>query len=249
MTVRKEPMTPDLRPSGSHSPRWHLALMLVLTFSTGVVDAVGYLGLDRVFTANMTGNVVILGMALTGAEDLPVAGPAAALVAFFLGAVIGGRALRGAPDGWSSRATGALAAIAVLVAAAAAATLLAEDPSAPTIALGVTAVVSAAMGAQASVARHLGVADVTTVVVTSTIVGLAFDSRLGRGAPQKWIRRVLAVVMIGAGALVGALLVRIGLAPGMLLCAVIVAAVAVGGHLGHARARSRTSASVEEVAA
>jgi hypothetical protein len=38
--------------------------MLALTFTTGIVDAVGYLGLDRVFTANMTGNVVILGMAL-----------------------------------------------------------------------------------------------------------------------------------------------------------------------------------------
>jgi uncharacterized membrane protein YoaK (UPF0700 family) len=39
----------------------HLVLMMVLTFTTGIIDAVGYLGLDRVFTANMTGNVVILG--------------------------------------------------------------------------------------------------------------------------------------------------------------------------------------------
>ncbi|MDX6641084.1 MAG: hypothetical protein QOF12_2095, partial [Solirubrobacteraceae bacterium] len=31
--------------------------LLVLTFSTGLVDAVSYLGLGRVFTANMTGNV------------------------------------------------------------------------------------------------------------------------------------------------------------------------------------------------
>ena len=36
----------------------HLGLMLALTFTTGIVDAVGYLGLDRVFTGNMTGNVV-----------------------------------------------------------------------------------------------------------------------------------------------------------------------------------------------
>lgn len=38
----------------------HLALMLALTFATGIIDAVGYLGLDRVFTGNMTGNVVVL---------------------------------------------------------------------------------------------------------------------------------------------------------------------------------------------
>ena len=49
----------------------HLVLMLTLTFGTGIVDAVGYLGLDRVFTGNMTGNVVILGMALVGAREAP----------------------------------------------------------------------------------------------------------------------------------------------------------------------------------
>ena len=31
--------------------------LLALTFSTGVIDAVSYLGLGRVFTANMTGNI------------------------------------------------------------------------------------------------------------------------------------------------------------------------------------------------
>jgi len=31
---------------------------MVLTFSTGLVDAASYLGLGRLFTANMTGNLV-----------------------------------------------------------------------------------------------------------------------------------------------------------------------------------------------
>ena len=62
--------------------RMHLWLMLVLTFTTGINDAVGYLGLDKVFTGNMTGNVVILGMALVGDTGLPVLGPALALVGF-----------------------------------------------------------------------------------------------------------------------------------------------------------------------
>ena len=30
-----------------------LILMLALTFSTGIADAVGYLGLDKVFVGNM----------------------------------------------------------------------------------------------------------------------------------------------------------------------------------------------------
>ncbi|MCU1570687.1 MAG: hypothetical protein JWR33_1428 [Naasia sp.] len=65
----------------------HLVPMLVLSFSTRVVDAVDYLGLDRVFTGNMTGNVVIPGMALTGADCLPIVGPIVALHGFVAGAI------------------------------------------------------------------------------------------------------------------------------------------------------------------
>src|SRR3954467_13406316 len=89
----------------SHPAGLHLGLMLALTFSTGVIDAVGYLGLDRVFTGNMTGNVVILGMALVGGNGLPVLGPLLALAGFMAGAALGGRVLKVAGPGWTSRTT------------------------------------------------------------------------------------------------------------------------------------------------
>src|SRR5262245_65845998 len=65
--------------------------LMALTFVTGLVDAVSILGLGRVFTANMTGNVVFLGFAAAGAPGLSVARTSAAVVAFLLGAVAGGR--------------------------------------------------------------------------------------------------------------------------------------------------------------
>src|SRR5260370_42635400 len=65
--------------------------LLALTFVTGLVDAVSVLGLGRVFMANMTGNVVFLGFAAAGAPGLSFLRSSAALAAFFLGAVIGGR--------------------------------------------------------------------------------------------------------------------------------------------------------------
>ena len=71
-----------------------LWLMMVLTFVTGLVDAVGYLGLDRIFTGNMTGNIVILGMGLAGEDGLPVAGPLVALGAYVVGAAVAGRLLQ-----------------------------------------------------------------------------------------------------------------------------------------------------------
>ena len=41
-------------------------VLIVLTVTTGLVDAVSVLGLGRVFTANMPGNVVFLGFAMAG---------------------------------------------------------------------------------------------------------------------------------------------------------------------------------------
>src|SRR5947199_8236928 len=64
--------------------------LLVLTFTTGLVDAVSYLGLGRVFTANMTGNIVFLGFGIAGSGGLPVVAPLVSLGSFLLGAAAGG---------------------------------------------------------------------------------------------------------------------------------------------------------------
>src|SRR5437773_1410509 len=64
--------------------------LLVLTFTTGLVDAVSYLALGRVFTANMTGNIVFLGFGIAGEGGLPVLAPLVSLGSFLLGAAGGG---------------------------------------------------------------------------------------------------------------------------------------------------------------
>lgn len=220
--------------------RLHLLLMLALTFSTGVVDAIGYLGLDRVFTGNMTGNVVILGMAIVGAEDLPVLGPVLALVGFMAGAALGGRVLRTAAPGWSRRTTVLLSLVGVVILALAVVVL--AELSRP-VALTITTLLGAAMGLQAATARFIGVKDVTTVVVTSTITGLAADSVLGSGRGGGSGRRVAAVVLILAGAAAGAALLRWDLAAGLVLSGVITLVVAgVGALATHQRETEQVSA-------
>ena len=60
---------PDARSAkNGHSPL--AQALLALTFTAGLVDAASYLGLGHVFTANMTGNVVLLGFGI--AFQLPV---------------------------------------------------------------------------------------------------------------------------------------------------------------------------------
>src|SRR5947199_10655240 len=76
---------------GARSVRHPLTrALLALTFTTGLVDAVSYLGLGRVFTANMTGNVVLLGFGIAGSGGLPVLAPIISLAAVLLGALVGG---------------------------------------------------------------------------------------------------------------------------------------------------------------
>lgn len=209
----------------------HLGLMLALTFSTGVIDAVGYLGLDKVFTGNMTGNVVILGMALAGGEGLPILGPLTALAGFMLGAALGGRVLKPVKVGWTGRSTFLFGGVTVLLVAVSVALYLAGDAPPRPLAITVTSVLGFAMGAQAATARHLAVKDITTVVVTSVITGLAADSRLGAGIGQPWFRRVAALVLISAGAGLGALALMWHIGFGVALAAVITLGVTVFGHL------------------
>ncbi|MGC5167291.1 YoaK family protein [Luteimicrobium sp. DT211] len=217
-----------------HPDGVHLVLMLALTFTTGIVDAVGYLGLDRVFTANMTGNVVILGMALAGGNGLPILGPVLALVGFALGAVTGGRLLRGRPSHWNERSTAAFGTTGVVATLLGVGAVVAVPAEHSPWAFAITVLLAVAMGLQAASARRIGVKDVTTVVVTSTLTGLAADSRLGGGSSENWPRRLLAVVLILAGAAAGALLLRVvgerGLGVGMIVAGVLSLVVALTGH-------------------
>jgi uncharacterized membrane protein YoaK (UPF0700 family) len=209
--------------------RTHLILMLALTFSTGVIDAVGYLGLDRVFTANMTGNIVMLGMALAGSEHLPVARLALALVGFVVGAAVAGRWLRTAPAGWSRRTTALLGAVAGVVLVMSLLLLRVGVHPADPVGSIITSILAVAMGVQAATARLVAVKDVTTVVVTSTLTALAADSWPG-GAAGLWRRRAPAVALMLLGAAAGTGLLRWNITPALLLSSVVTAGVAVVGH-------------------
>jgi uncharacterized membrane protein YoaK (UPF0700 family) len=229
--------------------RLHLWLMLVLTFSTGVIDAVGYLGLDRVFTGNMTGNVVLLGMAFAGGDGLPILRPALALVFFMVGAALAGRVLRKGPEGWSGRTSSTLLAVTVGLTALALYVALVDVRADEVLGSITTSVLATVMGIQAATAKRLKVAEITTVVVTSTITGLASDSRLAGGASTHWARRASAIALIMAGAVVGALALTVDLWLGVAVSAVLSAIVTLLGHLRHRRDKGEMIAGSAKVSA
>jgi len=182
--------------------------LLVQTVTTGLIDAVSYLALGRVFTANMTGNVVFLAFAVAGAPGLSIPRSAVSLGAFLAGAVAGGRLAgrlgTGPQHRWVATAF-AVEAVLLLVAASAAA---AGTRTALFAAYGAIVLTALAMGVRNATVRKLALPDLTTTVLTLTITGLAADSALAGGTnPRAW-RRAASVLSMFLGAGVGALLVR-----------------------------------------
>jgi uncharacterized membrane protein YoaK (UPF0700 family) len=214
----------DPRPVHRH----YRVLLLVLTFSTGIIDGICYLALDQVFTANMTGNVLILGMGLAGGQDVPTAGPLVALLAYVAGAAVAGYAFRNHPAGWHRTTTGLFAGVGVGVLAASVVAYVVGEPRGWRLLL-VVAVLGVSMGVQAATARHLSVKDLTTTVVTSTLTGLAADYFQDSHGREAWVRRVSAVLALGAGAATGALVLRAGLEVALVVPGVIALGAALVG--------------------
>ncbi|MEU5040567.1 YoaK family protein [Streptomyces griseorubiginosus] len=201
-------------------------VLLGLTVVSGLIDAVSYLGLEHVFTANMTGNVVVLGFAAAGAPGFSVAHTLTSLGSFVVGAMAGGRvAVR---LGSGSRRTWArltLAAEAVLLGVSAVVAFAA--PGAAATAYTLIAVTAFAMGLRNATVRKLGIPDLTTTVLTMTLTGLAADSRAGGGPGTRSPRRTASVVAMVAGAGAGAWLVlHHGLALPLAIAAGLVAVLA-----------------------
>lgn len=187
-------------------------LLYVFTAVTGLVDAVSYIGLGHVFTANMTGNIVFLGFALAGVPGLSALRSLTALAAFFVGALIGGRlATTLAPlssNRWKMTAFGSEA---LFLLGATLASIL-PVPFDSTRMYAVIVLTALAMGLRNASVRKIALPDLTTTVLTLTITGLAADSSLAGGSDPRWQRRVMSILLMFAGAVVGALLLRHSLA-------------------------------------
>jgi uncharacterized membrane protein YoaK (UPF0700 family) len=201
--------------------------LLVMTFTTGLVDAVSYLGLGRVFTANMTGNIVLLGFGVAGGYGLPVVAPLVSLAAFLVGSAAGGMLARAIGDRHVQHIARALwietglVLLATIVAAA-------TDVRPSTVSGDVViALLALAMGVRNATVRRLAVPDLTTTVLTMTLTGLAADARIAGGSGEGSVRRVAAVLAMLLGAVAGALLLEISLVPPLLAAAALALLVAV----------------------
>ena len=205
-------------------------MLLALTAVTGVVDAVSYLALGHVFTANMTGNIAFLGFGIAGVPGLSAARSAVALAAFFAGALAGGRIAAAMGGGERKTWIGRVFLFEALLMFTASACGFGPAAAIEGHAAALYAIIvltAAAMGLRSATVRKLGIPDLTTTVLTLTIAGLAADSSLAGGTNPAWPRRVSSIVAMLVGAAAGASLLSYSLALPLFAAALVAMACAI----------------------
>ena len=202
--------------------------LLALTAVSGIIDAVSFLALGHIFTANMTGNVVFLAFAAAGTPGISVAGCITSLAAFVSGAVVGGYFGRGiaGPTGYRWLRVSATCEAALLFAAAIAGIALDGDSTALLDRqYAVIVLLAVAMGLRNATVRQLAVSGLTTTtVVTTTLTGLVADLALADSGNSHSLRRAASITSLFVGAAMGALLLRLGLALPLIVAAIVVLA-------------------------
>jgi uncharacterized membrane protein YoaK (UPF0700 family) len=185
----------------------HDLLLIFLAFGAGAVDAISFLGLGRVFTANMTGNIVLLGLAAGSAAGSEATRSAISLVTFTVAVTVGVSLSRHARQARVPAGVVIALGLETVAQAGFLAGWLASSahPSGTLedVLVGVSAV---AMGLQSGAVIRLGVRGISTTYVTGTLTGLISEIVSGKGSRREWIRRGLVVVALLAGAACSAVL-------------------------------------------
>lgn len=190
------------------------SLVVLLTVTTGAVDAASFLALGHVFGSVITGNLVLLGVAANAAQPALAAHSAVALAGYMAGAAIGAPiAVHGDGHGrtWPPSVTVTLVVELGVLAAFSIAWEVAGAAPHGAVQLALVAVLAAAMGLQAAAVRRLG--QMSSTYLTSTLTGLV--AGLVTGSKPDGMQRSLGVLAaIIAGAAVASIIVKT--VPGLL---------------------------------
>jgi uncharacterized membrane protein YoaK (UPF0700 family) len=206
------------------SERLTVTALLLLTFATGLADSISILVLGHVFVANMTGNVIFLGFWLAPKTSIDLTAVVVALPTFVCATILGGRLTRHFGEHtrrWLTTVFGIEIVLLLTMSILAGTGVLHYRDNTKLVLIGCLAVT---FGLQHATARQFGIQELSTTVLTSTIVGLGVDSRLAGGTGARGRLRLSVVLTMCAGAAVGATMSRFVVAPVFALAAAVIAA-------------------------
>lgn len=185
-------------PAGTTVP-WLVPVLL--TFTTGAVDVIAFVALDKVFASVMTGNLVLLGLA-GATRDAGLAVAAGLAFAGYAGGALGGARTADAISGErpGRRAVLAVLTLELLALLGFGALWLATGGRPGSGVRHVLLVVAAAaMGLQGSAVKAMGSSDLSTTYLTGTLTKLLFAVATRHGSrPQPWDALRLMALVVGA---------------------------------------------------
>jgi uncharacterized membrane protein YoaK (UPF0700 family) len=223
------------------SDRLTVAALLLLTFATGLVDAISVLVLGHIFVANMTGNIIFLGFWFVPAAGIDLTGAIVAFVGFLTGTIIGGRLARhlGAQGRrWLTMSLGIEVVVLVALSILAGTGVVSYQANTK---LFLIAGLAVTFGIQNATARQFGIQELSTTVLTTTVVGIGVDSRLAGGTGEREKLRYSVIFALCGGAIVGATMSRYTVAPVITLAAAVVSVSLLIFRFGPDRPTVRTA--------
>jgi len=154
---------------------WFEIMLVLLTCVAGSVDVMSYYRLGNVFTANMTGNTVLLGLSIGQGNAASSFHQIAALAGFFSGALMGAYIVENTKKGWSNYITISLS-IETTIVFILVYIWFFEGKVISDFALYVSIILAgSAMGIQSATIRHLNIPGIITTFLTGTITSIGMS--------------------------------------------------------------------------
>jgi uncharacterized membrane protein YoaK (UPF0700 family) len=198
-------------------------IAIALTFASGATDVASYTRLGNVFTSVMTGNIVLLGLAVAR-HSLTLASHTLVSIAGYITGVAGGtriaRGFRGAAaakggagtdEGRASGLPGhvgwALLAELILLCGFTVGWEIDGARPAGWAQFCLLAVAASAMGVQSSTVKYMGLSEVSTTYLTGTLTGLVSSLVSPKQATKYLARRFGVLIGLAMGAALSGLLI------------------------------------------
>lgn len=202
--------TAEIKQYATHkiARKWYTPYLISISFITGLIDATTVLGLDGVFVANQTGNLIYFAIGIGSPPQRGlIARAGLSLFTYCLGGFLGSRIANTSHiKGLNSRVWMTLSSL-ILVGLLVLSTALLWTDAVTTknfSYLAVVAVLGLGVGLQVVTSRGLGVSEISSNVLTGTFTDLFGDLNLFKLHNEKRNRRIGAIVSMFLGALIGA---------------------------------------------
>lgn len=162
--------------SNTHfKPVWFDVILVLLAGVAGSIDVTSYFQFHT-FTANMTGNTILLGLSIGEGKLASSMHSMTALLAFIAGAFLGAFIVEKKDRGWSSNITRSIAVESIFITAFSTLSFY-HAQSLSNVILYISIILSAAaMGMQSAAIRHLKIPGVVTTFITGTITSIAMST-------------------------------------------------------------------------